>query len=99
MNLTLCLPTKSSATISHRSNKELHLVILVLIVIVVVLGIVVHVAAILVEVILHGVLVNFEPTAFQRFLKIKLAVILVVIVVVAPVLVLTAIVETLLKTR
>lgn len=90
-------PSLKKTTIPHRSNEELHLVILFLIVVVVVLGIVVHVATILVEVVLHGVLVNFEPTAFQRFLKIKLAVILVVVVVVAPVLILSAIVETLVK--
>lgn len=70
-----------------------------MIIVVVVLGIIVHVATILVEVVLHGVLVDFEPTAFQRFLKIKLTVILVIIVIVAPVLVLAAIVEALVNNK
>jgi hypothetical protein len=68
-----------------------------LVVVVVVLSIVAHVT-VLVHVILQGLLIHFKPAAFQCFLQIELAVVLVVLVVSA-VLILATVIESLKEMR
>ncbi len=68
---------------------------MLLVVVVVVLALLVEVTTILVHVVVHCLLVNFEAAAFECFLEVEL--VLVVVIAVSALLILTTVVKTLLQ--
>lgn len=63
------------------TNEKLHLAALAIVHVVIVVAILLTIASILVGIVVRGIFINFEATAFKRFLEIELVLAIVVLLV------------------